>query len=106
MNPATGLLEHPLSVLDPPDTTPLITQKEIVETSTAFFVYQIARAEFELRRAILVARLLRCCDVEPGSYYARLEDGNLIMDDATSCRGDGRDRPLHDTETIPAGGAA
>jgi len=100
------LSEYPLSIQDPPDVLPEITQAEIVEFSTAFYIFRIARADFEARRAALTMKLLRGCHCEESDYFASLDEHcNLVVEDRTSLEPITR-RLIIDRESVLSGGAA
>jgi hypothetical protein len=105
--PKPGKLpEYPLDIIDPPEVLPEITQREIVDFATAHTIFQMARADFEARRAALTIKLLRCCHCEQGHHFARLEDEDrLIIEDRTSLEV-GTGRPIIDLHSVPSGGAA
>lgn len=101
-----NLLERPLSINDPPENQPEITQGEIVAVSTAFLVLRLARADFEAKRAALTLKLLRLYTCEESDYFASLDDhGNLVIEDRTSLDPI-TNQPLTDREVFPSGGAA
>ncbi len=101
-----NLLERPLSVNDPPENRPEITQSEIVAVSTAALVLRLARADFEAKRAALTLKLLQCYSCEESDYFASLDDQrNLVIEDRTSLDPI-TNRPIIDREVFPSGGAA
>jgi hypothetical protein len=100
------LPERPLAIVDPPEVLPEISQAEIVAFSRALQIFQLARADFEQRRAAVTMKLLHLCACEKGDYFAFLDDaGNLIVEDCTSLEPI-TNRPVVDRSSVPSGGAA
>lgn len=101
------LLDGPLRIQDPPEPLPEITQAEIVAFATALYVFRLARADFEAKRAALTMKVLRSCYCEEGDYFVLLdrEQDKLIIEDRTSLEV-GTGQPILDRESIPSGGAA
>ena len=98
--------EGPLSIQDPPEPLPEITQAEIVAFATASHVFRLARADFEAKRAGLTLKLLQGCHCEESDYFASLDErGQLVVEDRTSLEPITR-RPILDRECVPSGGAA
>jgi hypothetical protein len=103
---ATDLFDWPLHVQDPPEELPEITQHEIVAFETASFIFQIARADFEAKRAALTMKLLRDCPCEESDYFVSLDEhNNIVVEDHTSLE-PLTNRKIIDREVIPSGGAA
>jgi len=104
--PIKGKLpEGPLSIQDLPEPLPEITQKEIVAFATASYIFRLARADFEAKRAALAMKLLEYCHCEEGDYFASLDEhGQLVVEDRTSLEPITR-RPILDREVVPSGGA-
>jgi len=100
------LPEGPLSIQDPPEPPPEITQAEIVAFATASHVFRLARADFEQKRAALTLKLLQGCHCAESDYFARLDEhGQLVVEDRTSLEPVTR-RPILDLDFVPSGGAA
>jgi len=98
--------EGPPSIQDPPEPLPEITQAEIVAFATVTYVFRLARADFEAKRAGLTLKLLQGCHCEEGDYFALLgEHGELVVEDRISLE-PGTGRPTLDRECVPSGGAA
>jgi hypothetical protein len=101
-----NLLDRPLSINDPPENQPDITQREIVAVSTAGLVLWLARSDFEAKRAALTLKLLRYNTCEESDYFASLDDqGNLVIEDRTSLDPI-TNRLLITRQVFPSGGAA
>jgi hypothetical protein len=80
------LPDPPLSHKDVP-TQPcaVITQTEIVDLASAEFTFQVARADYEKKRAALTLKLLLCAQPEAGMYEVKLnQNRGLILTDKTS----------------------
>jgi hypothetical protein len=83
--PIVPQLPEPPLVLRDIEGRSMISQSEIVALATAEEVFQIARADYEMKRAAITLKLLRLCDPEPGSYKVELNrNGGLILTDETS----------------------
>jgi hypothetical protein len=96
----------PLERADTPRNPPTISQREIVAFVTALQIFQLARADFEAKRAALVMKLLQICPCEEGQYFALLdEQGNITVEAHTSLE-PGTNRPVIDREIVPCGGPA
>jgi hypothetical protein len=101
-----NLLDRPLSINDPPENRPDITQAEIVALSTAGLVLRLARADFEAKRAAVTLKLLQCYSCEESDYFASLDDqGNLVIEDRTSLDPI-TNRLVITRQVFPSGGAA
>lgn len=101
-----NLLDRPLTINDPPENQPDITQAEIVAVSTAGLVLRLARGDFEAKRAALTLKLLRYQTCEESDYFASLDDqGNLVIEDRTSLDPI-TNRLIVSREVFPSGGAA
>jgi len=80
------LPDPPLSNNDVP-TNPcaVIPQAELVAAANAAVTFQIARADYEKKRAAVILKLLLCAEPEDGSIRAKLDRaGNLILIDSSS----------------------
>ena len=95
------LPDPPLVLKDVP-TQPcaVLSQLELVDLLSAHFVYQIARADFEKKRAGVTLKLLQCARLESEEYEVEFnQSGGLIITDQTSLPmeriviGDGNSRP-------------
>lgn len=76
------LPDPPVSINDTPQNMPVISQHEIVSYSSAEYTYQIARADFEMKRSALILKLLQGCKQQSGGMEVRLdEEGRLITTD-------------------------
>jgi len=97
---------RPLKIQDPPEPLPEITQAEIVAFATATYVFRLARADFEAKRAALTLKLLQGCHCEESDYFASLDErGQLVIEDRSSLEAVTR-RPILDRDVVPSGGAA
>ncbi len=105
--PAEGKLpDPPLNIQDTPNVLPEITHAEMVEFANAFYVFRLARADFEAKRAALTMKLLRGCRCEESDYFASLDEhSSLIIEGHTSLDVVTR-RLIIDRESVPSGGAA
>jgi hypothetical protein len=105
--PAKGTLpEPPLKLQGPSVILEEIAQTEIVEVSTAFHIFRVARADFEAKRGALILKLLQYYPCTEGDYFAMLDEhGDLVIEDRTSLEV-GTGRPILDREFVPSGGAA
>ena len=82
----TQLPDPPLSQNDVP-TQPgaVITQAELVALLEADHTFQVARADYEKKRAAVTLKLLLCAQPEAGSYEVEFnQKGGLIFTDKTS----------------------
>jgi hypothetical protein len=105
--PTEGKLpEYPLTIQDPPDVLPEITQTGISEFGNALYIFRMARADFEAKRAALTMKLLRCCRCKESDYFVSLDEhDNLVLEDHTSLEPI-TNRPIVNRDYIPSGGAA
>lgn len=80
------LPDPPLSFRDlPTQPCAVITQTEIVALANAAHTFQIARADYEMKRAAIALKLLLCAEPEAGSYEVELnQKRGLILTDRTS----------------------
>ena len=64
---------------------PEISHGEMLATLNAYDVYQLAKADFEAKRAALRLKLLQHCHPEDCDFFAELaEDGTVIIIDSQS----------------------
>jgi hypothetical protein len=79
------LREGPIILRDLPAKLPVIPQRELTEAANAALCFQLARADYEQKRAALTLKLLQLCKAEPGNIEVRLdEEGNIILTDWSS----------------------
>src|SRR6266571_5515744 len=82
---AGKLPEPPLERLDPPDQLPEISQKEVLALANAKLYYEIARADYEMKRWAVALKLLYVCPVADGCFSAQLdEQGRVVIRDSSS----------------------
>ena len=87
--PKPGKLpEWPVQMVDLPDRLPKISAKELSECLNALFRYNLARADYERKRAEITLKLLSGCEIEfqgPGGLSAKLdEEGRVVIRDSSS----------------------
>jgi hypothetical protein len=84
-NDIPQLPDPPLQVVDLPHALPIITQGELITLADAHRRFQLARADFDAKRATLTLKLLQLCNVESGSLEVKLcKDGTLMLTDWSS----------------------
>lgn len=76
-----SLPEPPLLNVDVPTTEPreAIPQAELLAAFSAYHTFQIARADYEKKRATVTLKLLLCADPEPGAYTAELDQDGIAV---------------------------
>lgn len=89
LKPPSPKAESPeplLSLKDIPDNPrEVLSQRELLTAEIALYILQIARSDYEAKRANVVMKLLRLADLEPGSVEAKLDqDGTPILSDWSS----------------------
>jgi hypothetical protein len=90
MKPSTleqvELPDPPLEQKDLPEVRPSISQNSLAAYLSAKQRFQVARADYEKKRANLAIHLLQLCDCEPGAIQASLENGGnrLVVIDRSS----------------------
>ncbi len=73
-----------------------ITQRELNELDNAEYHFQIARADYQKKRAALALKLILGSRIEPGSLDAETDrEGNLIVIETCDCGARGRYIPGH-----------
>jgi hypothetical protein len=80
------LPDPPVEMVDVPVAPPSISQAELVACENALLRYQVARADYETKRAGLTLKLLQGCRPDPGDVSASLdgEDPRLVLRDANT----------------------
>lgn len=103
--PRPGILGHPLLELnDQPTVLREITEAEIVSVLTAFEVLQIARADFEQKRAALALKLLFTCKCEKGQHTVALDEQNRLVFEEFHSEDTLTGRPIIERTIIPSVG--
>jgi len=77
------LPDPPLIPVDvPTQPSAVVTELEFVALMNAHHTYQVARADFERKRAAVTLKLLLCATLESNSYTVELnQQGGLIVTD-------------------------
>lgn len=103
--PHRGILVEPLLELnDQPAVLREITNAEITRVLTAFQILQIARADFEQKRAALALKLFFLAKCEKGQYSVTLDKQDRIVVEEYSSEDTLTGRPIIDHTIIPSVG--
>jgi hypothetical protein len=79
------LPDPPVEKIDFPEVLPAVTQTELTAVASAHNRFELAKADFEAKRANLKLKLVMLCKLEPGDLDARLcKDGSILMIDSCS----------------------
>jgi hypothetical protein len=82
----TPTSEPLLSIRDVEDDDVRVTQVELLEAVNAEYIFRVARADYEKRRAAIALKLSLSGDVEPGDWSAKLDvNGNLLFTSECGC---------------------
>ncbi len=104
--PPTSPPLPPVGVVDLAEDQPPITQSELLAFGNAHHCFNLARADFEAKRAALTLKLLRFSECQAGCLFVRLDPhGNLIFENRESINLNFGE-PATDTFIIPSSGPA
>ena len=81
------LPDPPVQVVDLPRTLPIITQREIINLADAHQRFQLAKADFERRRAAVTLKVLQLCRTEDGSADVNLSNDGSLLYTESMCTG-------------------
>ena len=86
-NPKEGELpDPPVRSLDLPEVLPTISHHEVLAYVNAKFNFQLAQADFEMKRAGLILKLRQGCHANVEGFFVTLDDGadRLVVIDESS----------------------
>lgn len=71
--------DPPLLCQDLPEHSAPISQRELLDCVNAMEVYRLARADFQMKEATIMRKLLRLSPVEPGERKVWIDGEKLII---------------------------
>lgn len=81
-----GWWKHPYVACDLPDKLPVISREEIGQYLNAKLACRVTRIDFELKRALILKKLIAFGHVEYSDYEAKIDDdGGLVVTKKCGC---------------------
>jgi hypothetical protein len=81
-----SLPDPPVRPVDTPEVLPTISHHEVLAYVNAKFNFQLAQADFEMKRAGLILKLRQGCHSDSEGFFVTLDDGydRLVVIDNSS----------------------